>query len=201
MRTFISLIAVFVAASSPAAAAPLAPPSAAKDRGALKNMVIRSGEVPAGFLKVFSHLYLPQEIASQGTWTGAQLAYWGYEGGFEVQFDRGSGHDPTDPSQISSDVGVYKKAVGARRALAANAAACQRGLWSEVPLDAPIGSNSHLCTLTTALRGYDVQVYFVVWIVGRFKGAVTFTGIKGHVTPDDAVTLARVQSKRMAVAR
>lgn len=192
MKTLLLFLAALVLVSGAAGAST---PTPAKDRAKLKSMVLRPSEVPAGFSQVFSRLYLPAEIAAQGTWTAAQLKYWTYEGGYEVQFDRGS--DGTDPSQISSDAGVYRTATGARRALAANAAACQRGLWSELPLDMPLGGAAHLCTLSTTLRGYDVQVFFVVWIVGRFKGAVTLTALKGETTADDALVLARLQTKRI----
>jgi hypothetical protein len=171
------------------------PPPLAKDRVRLTSMVLRAADVPAGFMLVFSHGYTPAQIAAQGTWTASQLKNWKYEAGYEVQFDRGA--DGSDPAQISSDAGAYRTAAGARRALSANGTACQQGLWRELSLDEPVGTAAHLCTLTTTLRGYQVQVFFVVWTVGRFKGAIALTGLHGQVSAGDAVALARIQATRM----
>jgi hypothetical protein len=171
-----------------------------RDLRTLKSIVLRRADVPAGFTVVSSRSYTPAQIASQGTWTRAQLTKWGYEGGYERQFDRGSSDD--SPAQISSDAGVYRTVAGAKEALAANGAACHEGLWSELPLATkPFGKAAHLCTLTTTVRGYPTQSYFLVWRRGRFKSAVTLTGLQGVFSAADVVPLARAQLARMKRAR
>lgn len=192
-----ALIVIMAALAGGAAKASAKAPAVhiAQDRMRLRTMALRSVDLPSGFAYVFSHLYGPKEIASQGTWTASELAQWGYEAGYEVQFDRG--FDGASPAQISSDVGAYTTARGASEALAGNAAACQKGLWKELVLHAKIGSAAHLCTLMTSLRGYPAQVFFVVWRDGRFKGAITLTGIAGQVSATAALTLAERQQRRM----
>jgi hypothetical protein len=167
-----------------------------RDLAKLRSIVLRHADVPAGFSVVLSRSYTPAQIASQGTWTRAQLKKWGYEGGYERQFDRGSSSN--NPAQISSDAGVYRTIAGAKSALAANGGACHEGLWSELPLAAkPFGDAAHLCTLKTTIRGYPAQSYFLVWRRGRFKSAVTLTGLQGAVSPNDVLPLARAQLARM----
>jgi hypothetical protein len=180
------------AASQPA-------PTLAKDAARMKAMALTSAEVPSDFGLVFRKLYTPAEIGMQGTWTPAQLKSWGYEGGYEVQFDRGS--ETSDLAQISSDIGAYKTLGGARRALAANAVHCQLGLWSELPSPTGLGDAAHLCTLQTTLRGFQVKVFFVVWTLGRFKGALTETSLASSpLGAADALALAKKQAARMRKA-
>lgn len=187
------LTALLVLASSSAHAAHV--PNLNRDLVKLKSFVLTQAHVPQGFSVVSVRSYTPAQIAVQGTWSFAQLSAWGYEGGYEVQFDRTLSSD--NPAQISSDAGAYKTVAGAKNALDANAAACHKGLWNELPLDQPLGNAAHLCTLTTTLRGYAAQSYFVVWRYGRFKAAVTLTGLQGAVAPADVLALARIQFARM----
>jgi hypothetical protein len=195
----LTAMAVTVSLSTPASSA-MSPPTLAKDKSRLKAIVLRPSDVPVGFGLVFNHLYTPTEIATQGTWTAAQLRYWRYEGGYEVQFDQGT--DQSGPGQISSDAGAYRSVIGARRALNANGAACQKGLWQELRLDKALGDAAHLCKLEGTLRNYEVKVFFVVWTVGRFKGAITQTSLKSApADAADAIALAMTQEKRMRSRR
>jgi hypothetical protein len=197
-RSAVSLALATAALSSAAGAATGGPPTLAKDAPKMKAMALTSQGVPTDFAQVFRKLYTPAEIAAQGTWSGSQLRYWGYEGGYEVQFDRGS--DATDPAQISSDVGAYKTVTGARRALTGNGTHCQLNLWSELKLPTRIGDAAHLCTVQTTVRGYQVKVYFVVWTIGRFKGAVTETSLTDSpLGVAEVVALAKTQAARMKV--
>lgn len=170
-------------------------PSVKQDRAKLEAIVLTEADVPKGFSLVSVRTYTPAQIAIQGTWTAAQLKAWGYEGGYEVQFDRALSSD--NPAQISSDAGVYKTVTGAKKALAANAAACHEGLWNELPLDQPLGNAAHLCTLKTTIRGYAAQSYFLAWRLGRFKGAVTLTALQGAESAADVLSLARIQLAHM----
>ena len=191
----LSSIALFVVVILAPTAASAPRPSAKRDIAELKSLVLTQKDVPEGFSVVSVRSYTPAQIATQGTWTPAQLKAWGYEGGYEVQFDRALSSD--NPAQISSDAGVYKTVADAKNALAANAAACHKGLWTELPLDRPLGNAAHLCALTTMIRGYAAQSYFVVWRYGRFKDAVTFTGLHGAVSSADVLSLARIQFAHM----
>jgi hypothetical protein len=193
--TFGSIALLIVIGAHAPAAASAPRPSVKRDVAKLKSLVLTQADVPEGFSVVSVRSYTPAQIAIQGTWTSAQLKAWGYEGGYEVQFDRALSSD--SPAQISSDAGVYKTVAGAKNALAANATACHEGSWNEMPLDQPLGNAAHLCTLTSTIRGYAAQSYFVVWRYGRFKGAVTFTGLQGAVSSADVLALARIQFARM----
>ena len=186
------LMALVVFVSTAASAAPV---PVKRDLVKLKSLVLTQADVPVGFSVVSVRSYTPAQIAIQGTWTSAELRAWGYEGGYEVQFDRALSSD--NPAQISSDAGVYKTVAGAKNALAANADACHEGLWNELPLDQPLGNAAHLCTLTTTIRGYAAQSYFLVWRYGRFKAAVTFTGLQGAVYTADVLALAQIKFARM----
>lgn len=186
---------LFVSCGAGPTAASATPQSVSTDVTKLKSIVLTHAQVPTGFSVVVSRSYTPAQIASQGTWTLAQLRRWGYEGGYERQFDRGVSSG--NPAQISSDAGVYRTVAGAKSALAANAAACHKGLWRELPLAKPVGTGAHLCTLTTTIRGAAARVYFLVWTLGRFKSAVTLTGLSGSISRTDVFPLARAQLANM----
>ena len=188
-----ALLAALVLASVASAATS---PTLQRDKARIRASALTGSDVPAGFALVFRHLYTPAEIARQGTWAALQLQNWKYEAGFEVQFDLAL--DAGGPAQISSDIGAYGAINGAKRALAANAAACQTGEWHELPLAQAFGDAAHLCTLQTTVRGFPTRIYFVAWTVGRFKGAVTLSSLASSTfTSDDAMALARTQLKRM----
>jgi hypothetical protein len=192
----LAIVAVLVTATIVAAAASAtSAPHVKTDLAKLKQIELTRADVPDGFSLTLSRSYTPAQIAIQKTWTLAQLRAWGYEGGYEVQFDRSL--DSNNPAQISSDTGVYKTVAGAKNALAANDAACQQGLWSELPLNQPLGNAAHLCTLITNVRGYPARVFFVVWRYGRFKAAVTLTGEPGAVNATIALALAEIQFSHM----
>jgi hypothetical protein len=167
----------------------------APDKTRVRAMVLTSRAVPPGFVLAAGHSYDARELAAQGTWKLSQLRKWGYIAGYESQYVRDPAGDY--PGQLSSDAGAYRTASGAQRSLAANADACHRGLWQELPLSQKVGARAHLCMLVTRFRGALGQVFFVVWRKGRFKGAITLTGLKDHFTAGDAVRLAKGQARRM----
>jgi hypothetical protein len=193
--TVVSFVLGAAIVTSIASSATTARPPVKHDLAKLKSIVLSQADVPDDFSVVLGRAYTPAQIAIQKTWTLAELKAWGYEGGYEVQFDRSLSSD--NPAQISSDAGAYKTVAGAKDALSANAAACQQGLWSELPLTETLGNAAHLCTLSTAVRGYPAQVFFVVWRYGRFKAAVTLTGLNGAVDASQVLALARIQQAHL----
>jgi hypothetical protein len=158
-------------------------------------MVLRLKDLPPGFVQTVSRSWTPRELSRQGTWTLKQLRQWGYIGGYEAEFTRDlTGPNPT---QISSDAGVYSTVAGARRSLRENASASRRGLWRPLELSTKIGDQAVLSTLVTTLRGGIARVFFLVWRQGRYKGSITLSGVEGQVAIPTAVSLAKTQERRM----
>lgn len=185
-------LAVLAVAALPVAAARA---SESSDRAAVSQMALTRHDVPRGFAQTVSLTYDRWQIAAQGTWTLRQLSSWGYVAGHENEFDRDT--HGNDPAQLSSDVGAYRTPDGARRALAANGDKCQVFGWTELAPPAHLGVGSHACTKIVTARGRVGRVFFVVWRIGRFKGSITLTGIKGSFGVDDAIGLSHRQSGRM----
>lgn len=170
-------------------------PGPKTDKVKLRSMVLTARDVPEGFAVASTRFYSPSQLAVIGSWKLSQLKSWGYVVGYEAEFTQGV--EPQDAAQLSSDAGAYRTPNGARRSLAANADACAKTPWIELPLDQKIGDAAHLCTRLVILRGYVAQVFFVVWQKGRFKGAITLSAIQDRFTAADAIALAKKQSNRM----
>jgi hypothetical protein len=169
--------------------------SVKQETRAVSSMVLTRSDVPKQFRISNEMSYTPRQIAAQGTWKLAQLKAWGYLAGYERQFGRDL--QGSNPAQISADSGSYRDRRGAHAAIEANGEACQTGGWRELRRPARLGTDAHLCTIEGDLRGYSGRVFFVVWREGRYKGALTLSGLRGRFSARDALRLARRQDRRM----
>jgi hypothetical protein len=142
-----------------------------------------------------SESYTPAQDAAQGTWTLSQLESWGYEAGFERVFDRDLG--TSNSEQIASNAGVYRTSAGAAASLEANGNACIAGSLQVLKAPTKLGQESVFCTETGTEAGTTGQLFLLFWRIGRFKGSITLSGIKGHVTAAQTVSLAELQAERM----
>jgi hypothetical protein len=166
------------------------------DRARAGAMILPPSAVGHHFKRTLLRSYNRREIADQGTWSLAQLDTWGYLIGWEAQYDRGL-RTHKNPAQLSSDAGAYRSVSGARRALIANAEACEIGSWHKLSVPR-IGMRSVACTEAGSAHGYHGRAFFVAWRCGRFKGAITLTGPDGRFTLGDALPFARRQAVRMS---
>lgn len=160
-----------------------------------RHMLLPASNVPSGFKRHILRHYSLSELAREGTYSEGQLRGWGYLGGWEETFTRGL-YSHHDPAQLSSNAGGYRRASGARAALASNRTACSSGPWSRI--DVPrIGSQTVACSRTGDVEGHPAEVFFVIWRCGRYKGSITLSAAQGRYRTADAVRLARRQASHM----
>lgn len=159
-----------------------------------KSMVLTRHEVGSGF-KQKAQSFTAKQLAEQGTWTLTQLRAWGYEGGYERVFQR-SPHTENG-LQISSNAGIYRTAAGAAKSLVANGNQCTIGEWRILPAPKHLGDQAVFCTRTGTSGGYQGQLFFLVWRIGRIKGSISLSGVVNHVNTAKAIALARRQAVKM----
>ena len=154
--------------------------------------------MPTGFEATSAHVISAAAAAKEGGATLAELKSWGFVTAYEADFDRDAtlSHALTGAIEIDSITSVFRTKKGAEKSVARSEAVCHKPQAQELSVGAEIGDETHVCSFVKRSSGYTFQIYGVVWRRGNLKGAVIVVGIKG-VSPDQAVSLARVQDKRM----
>lgn len=164
-----------------------------------RSLALRLPDLPAGFKVKSASVKSAAAAVKEGGVSLAELKSWGYVTGYFAVFDRDVGLSDalTGAIAIESTASVYRTKPGVKKSLASSAAACSKPPARELPVGARIGDEAHLCSVVKKSGGYTFQSYVVLWRRGDLKASVLITGIKGGVSPDQAVSLARVQDKRM----
>jgi hypothetical protein len=165
-----------------------------------RGFVLRLQDMPTGFKVKSAGVKSAASAVKEGGVTLAQLKSWGYVAGYEADFDR----DVTPADAVSggaieilSAASVYRTKQGAEKSLASSAAVCNKSPSQELSVGAKIGDEAHLCSGTSKSNGYTFKTYILLWRRGALKAAVIVAGLKGGVSPGLAVSLAKVQDKRM----
>lgn len=181
-----------MAASTLVAGAALASP-------APKASVIRLHDLPTGFQTVAAHAYTLAAAAKRNQQTVAQLRSWGFVTAYEADYARNVALSKSlkGAIEVQSAVSEYKATRGAKLSLARSASGCRRPPSTELRTSAKIGDEVHLCQNLTRSNGVTLQAYAVVWRRGSQRGSLFMVGVKGGVSADQAVALARTQDARM----
>ena len=158
-----------------------------------RRSVLLTKDLPRGYTLKIDRSYTPKQIAAAGTYSMEQLTSWGYQAGYERQWDRES---VRRPAQISSDAGVYRTARGARASLDASGQFCNSNRWHIVTRNVGVGSRGLLCSTPLTYRGSTGKVLFVVWLQGRIKKSVTYTTPTNQSSTRFVLHLAQRQARR-----
>jgi hypothetical protein len=177
-----------VAAAAIASAAP-----------SLKTRVLRLQDMPTGFRVKSRHFVSLAASAKRYKRPASELRKWGYVNGYEADFSRDVSLSTLvrGAIEVDSTVALYRSRAGVKAALADDVRRCNKAPVHELSLGAKIGDAGHLCSLTKKSGGYTFQVYAVVWRHGPLRAVVTTIGLKGGAAPNQAVSLAKVQDRRM----
>ena len=164
-----------------------------------RSLGLRLQDLPAGFRVKSASVDSAAAAVKEGGVSLAELKSWGYVTGYFAVFDRdvSLSNALTGAIAIESTASVYRTKPGVEKSLASSAAACNKPPAQELSVGARIGDEAHLCSVVKKSGGYTLQTYVVLWRRGDLKASVLITGIKGGVSADQAVSLARVQDKRM----
>ena len=165
----------------------------------LKTLVLGLQDMPTGFRVKSHHFESLAAAAKSGHQPVSELRKWGYVNGYEVDFSRDVSLSTLvrGAIEVESAVSLYRSRAGVRASLAYSARRCNKAPAHELSVGAKIGDAAHLCSLVKKSGGYTIQTYTVVWRRGRLKAAVLIAGLKGGVAPNQAVSLAKVQDRRM----
>jgi hypothetical protein len=181
-----------ISASAVVAAAALAAPTP-------KASVIRLHDLPSGFTTVAAHAYSLAAAAKRNQQSVAQLRSWGFVTAYEADYVRKVALSKTlrGAIEVQSAVSVYKATTGAKLSLARSASSCKRRPTTELRTSARIGNEVHVCENLTSVNGVTLDAYAVLWRRGSRRGSLFVVGVRGGVSVDQAVALARTQDSRM----
>jgi hypothetical protein len=177
-----------VAAAAIASAAP-----------SLKTRVLRLQDMPTGFSVKSRHFESLAAAAKRDQRPVSELKKWGYVNGYEADFSRDVSLSTLvrGAIEVDSSVSLYRSRVGVRASFADSARRCNKAPLHKLSLGAKIGDAAILCAATKKSGGYTFRVYAVEWRRGRLKASVLIVGLKGGVAGNQAVSLAKVQDRRM----
>jgi hypothetical protein len=172
---------------------------------ALPGLVLGIHDLSPGFeiVRAATGSRATDAAAARGsTFSPAQYRAWGYEDGYQREFQqtRSAVAALTGPAFVDSSVDVYRTAAGAAKSLNATRAACDRASSRTLRLDARIGDAAVLCEETHASAGHVVVVIGLLWRRNRFKASVEVAGVEGAVDPTFVVSLARIEDQRIAAS-
>jgi len=199
MRRPILLIVLTAVAAAAAATAFAAAPDT-------KRMVLRLGDVPAGFSLVKGYSLDNARAAKESkSATAADFQRWGRITGYEVDFSRDA---ITGLLVINSNVGLYKTSVGARDSLRDSFATATKPnrfngqliTFKRVAIGSSLGQEARMYTAQLSNQGFNVTLFAVVWRYKTVKAPLVTGGLQGTVDAKDAATLAKKQQARIVAA-
>jgi hypothetical protein len=164
-----------------------------------KASVLRLHDLPNGFQTVSSHTYSLAAAAKRNQQSVSQLRSWGFVTAYEADYVRNVRLSKTlkGAIEVQSAVSSYKAVKGAQLSLARARSGCRNLSSAELKTTAAIGDEVHLCTNLAISNGVTLQAYAVLWRRGSRRGSLFVVGVKGGVSADDALTLAKKQDSRM----
>jgi hypothetical protein len=168
-----------------------------------KAMVLRLGDLPAGFTLKNGEYVDNVEAAKLSS--GASLAdyvRWGRTNGYQAEYTRNA---PAGLIDVLTRASTYKSAKGAQRSQedsieeASPAKAAKAGVknWRELPTRGPIGDSSAMFGGTMKSGKLTAVIYVVQWRYRSVKSSLLGVGAAGTVTADQVVALARKQQAHM----
>jgi hypothetical protein len=180
------------AISAVAAAAALAAP-------APKASVIRLHDLPSGFRTVAAHAYSLAAAAKRNRQSVSQLRSWGFVTAYEADYVRNVPLAKTlkGAIEVQSAVSSYKATTGAKLSLSRSATACKTRPTTELRTSARIGNEVHVCENLARVNGVVLDAYAVLWRRGARRGSLFMVGVRGGVSVDQAIALAKTQDSRM----
>ncbi len=199
MRRLILLIVLTAVAAAAAATAFAAAPDT-------KRMVLRLGDLPAGFSLVKSYSVDNALAVKQSkSTTAADFQRWGRITGYEADFSRVA---ITGLIVINSNVGLYKTSVGARDSLRDSFATATKPnrfdgqliTFKRVSIGSSLGQEARMYTAQLSGPGINVTLFAVVWRYKTVKASLLTGGLQGTVDAKDAATLAKKQQARIVAA-
>jgi hypothetical protein len=165
-----------------------------------KEMVLRPGDLPAGFGNESAEYVSNLQVARERDVTLGQLKRWGRLSGYDVVFGK---RGLVGLLQIDSSANTYETPRGARASLRGQFAAATgpngKGLvFKRLSTGGAIGHEARLYRATTKNGGVTVDVYAVVWRYSTVTAAIIAGAIAGTADPEAVVALARKQQRYIA---
>lgn len=179
-----------------------APVDAARDPA---RVVLQLTDLPAGFTAAGSRSRSNRVTAAENGVSVALLESWGRTGGFEAVYERDV--DPTDPPRgpatVTANVSIYRSGTGLRKAFSRSAGAIEtsgapNAVFRRLTISARIGDETRVYRARFIQDGVPVVLFNVVWRTKGALGHLSVAGVRGNLTVEDAIALARQQQARMA---
>jgi hypothetical protein len=163
-------------------------------------MVLRLGDLRAGFGKESAEYVSNVQVARERDVSLGELKRWGRLRGYDVVFGK---RGLVGLLQIDSSANTYETPRGARESLRGqfSAATGPNGkgfVFKRLSMGGAIGRESRLYRATTKNGGVTVDVYAVVWRYSTVTAAIIAGGIAGTGDPEVVVALARKQQRYIA---
>jgi hypothetical protein len=165
------------------------------------RLVLRLGDLPAGFHAARARVVDNAAAAKDGPVSLATFERWGRLSGYEADFDREAALSDFFKGAISveSSSNVYSSSAGAERSFNSARAACSKPPITRLSTGgARLGQESVLCAFTRKSKGYRFQVFAIEWRRGPVKAGLIAAGIKGGISPTEALALAQKQDQLIA---
>jgi hypothetical protein len=178
------------------AAPPASPQATAVDT---KQMVLRLGDLPAGF-RLEQGRYVSNAQALKES-PGKDYVKLGRITGYEAEFVK-EGSPFTGILRLSSNASTYKTPAGAHASFRASVRAGQTSTprFRRLSLGAPLGHEARLLTATVMQNGVKVDVYTVLWRSGNVFASLFAGALAGTGDPAKVVSLAKKQQRRIVAA-
>jgi hypothetical protein len=165
------------------------------------RLVLRLGDLPAGFHASRAGVVDNAAAAKAGPVSHATYERWGRLSGYDAYFDREAALSDFLKGAISveSSSNVYRSPVGAHQSFNSTRAACSKPPITRLSTGgARLGQESVLCAFTRKSNGYTFQVFAIEWRRGPVKAGLIAAGIKGGISPTEALALAEKQDQLIA---
>jgi hypothetical protein len=167
-----------------------------------KEMVLRLGDLPAGFGKESENYVSNVQVARRQGVSIAELTRWGRVIGYDAVFRNKA---LAGLSRADSSANTYRTPGGAhdsfREQVAAATGPNDKGLvFKRLPTGGAIGHESRLYVARTTSGGVTVDVYAVVWRYSSVTAAIIGAGIAPTVDAHVVVDLARKQQRHILAA-
>jgi len=173
-------------------------PTAASASPDPKSIVLPLNDMPTGFGLKDAKYYSAAAVVKEQDTTMAQLKSWGYVNGYQAEYDRdvSLGSMLNGPIEIDSYASVYKHDDGAKKSMQASLDSARKQHYPELSVGTRLGDDAHLFSYAKKSGSSTFQIYIVMWRHHAVKNTILTVGLKGAVSPQQAVNLAKAQDKR-----
>jgi hypothetical protein len=112
--------------------------------------------------------------------------------GYQVVYVRDTGEEAPSGGQLQSSASTFRTVEGAHTAFLKGLGEVG-GSLQQLERGVGVGHESRLYGRSSRSQGRDVQLYAVAWRRDRVLAVVLLAGLKGEITRDEALGLARKQ--------